>query len=103
MVANDIFVQSHMTTTTKVSMRSTPPDSRTTEHERLGTLLQIGEALSSTLNAKARFQEVLETLPRRHSVTRSLVVLMDEDGKQMHVEASNGLNRPQHHVHFTLG
>ena len=46
-----------------------------TEHERLGTLLQIGEALSSTLNAKAGIQEVLETLARRHAIARSLVVL----------------------------
>src|SRR3954470_10205373 len=104
MIANDIFVNSDiMTSTTKLPTRSTPPDARTTEHERLGTLLQIGEALSSTLNAKAGSQEVLETLARRHSVTRSLVVLMDEEGKQLHVEASNGLKRPAHHVHFTLG
>ncbi len=92
-----------MMTTAKVSARSTPPDSPTTEHERLGTLLQIGEALSSTLNAKAGIQEVLETLARRHAIARSLVVLMDEDGKQLHVEAAHGLNRPSHHIQYALG
>lgn len=45
MITNDIFVNPTMMTT-KVSTRSTPPDSPSTEHERLGTLLQIGEALS---------------------------------------------------------
>src|SRR3954453_12955140 len=104
MIPNDIFVNSAMmTSTTKIPARSTPPDTRTTEHERLGTLLQIGEALSSTLNAKAGSQEVLEILARRHSVIRSLVVLMDEDGKQLHVESAHGLNRPSHHIHYTLG
>ena len=104
MIANDIFVNSDMmTSTTKVSTRSTPPDSPSTEHERLATLLHIGEALSSTLNAKAGFQEVLEILGRRHAIARSLIVLMDEDGKQLHVEAAHGLNRPSHHIHYTLG
>src|SRR5689334_11685417 len=103
MFANDIFVNSDMTTTTKPSTRSTAPDSPTTEHERLATLLQIGEALSSTLNTKAGLQEVLETLARRHAVARSLIVLTDEDGRQLHVEAAHGLNRPSHHIHYTLG
>jgi Nif-specific regulatory protein len=102
MFANDIFVKSDMTTT-KPSTRSTAPDSPTTEHERLATLLQIGEALSSTLNVKAGLQEVLETLARRHAVARSLVVLTDEEGRQLHVEAAHGLNRPSHHIHYTLG
>ncbi len=92
-----------MMTTTKVSTRSTPPDSPSNEHERLGTLLQIGDALSSTLNAKTGIQEVLETLSRRHAVARSLVVLMDEEGKQLHVEAAHGLNRPSHHIQYALG
>ena len=78
-------------------------DSPSTEHERLGTLLQIGEALSSTLNAKAGIQEVLETLARRHAIARSLVVLMDEEGRQLHVEAAHGLNRPSHHIHYAAG
>ena len=89
--------------TTKLAVRSTPPDSPSNEHERLATLLQIGQALSSTLNAKAGIQEVLETLARRHAVARSLVVLTDEDGRQVHVEAAHGLNRPSHHIQYTLG
>src|SRR5580765_9120047 len=103
MIANDIFVKSDMMTSTptKISTRSTPPDSPTTEHERLATLLQIGEALSSTLNAKAGIQEVLETLARRHAIARSLVLLIDEDGRQLHVEAAHGLNRPSHQIQYT--
>jgi Nif-specific regulatory protein len=62
-----------------------------------------GEALPRTLNAKAGMQEVLETLGRRQAVSRSLVVLMDEEGGQLQVEAAHGLNRPSHHIHYTLG
>jgi Nif-specific regulatory protein len=88
--------------TTKLATRTTAPDSPSTEHERLATLLQIGEAFSSTLNAKAAIHEVLDTLARRHAVARSLVVLTDDDGRQMHVEAAHGLNRP-HHIQYTVG
>jgi len=77
-------------------------DTPSNEHERLATLLQISGALSSTLNAKAGIQEVLETLARRHSIAHSLVALVDEEGRQLHVEAAHGLSRP-HHIHYTLG
>jgi Nif-specific regulatory protein len=89
--------------TTKPAVRSaSTTDTPSNEHERLATLLQISGALSSTLNAKAGIQEVLETLARRHSIAHSLVVLADEDGRQLHVEAAHGLTRP-HHIHYTLG
>jgi Nif-specific regulatory protein len=89
--------------TTKPAVRSaSTTDTPSNEHERLATLLQISGALSSTLNAKAGIQEVLETLARRHSIAHSLVVLVDEDGRQLHVEAAHGLTRP-HHIHYTLG
>jgi Nif-specific regulatory protein len=91
-----------MTTKTS-SVRSIPSDSPSTEQERLATLLQITDALSSTLNTKSALQEVLETLARRHTITQSLIVRMDEDGRQLHVEAAHGLNRPSHHIHYTLG
>jgi Nif-specific regulatory protein len=91
-----------MTTKTS-SVRSLPSDSPSTEQERLATLLQITDALSSTLNTKSALQEVLETLARRHTITQSLIVRMDEDGRQLHVEAAHGLNRPSHHIHYTLG
>ncbi len=91
-----------MTTKTS-SARSIPSDSPSTEQERLATLLQITDALSSTLNTKSALQEVLETLARRHTITQSLIVRMDEDGRQLHVEAAHGLNRPSHHIHYTLG
>jgi hypothetical protein len=64
--------------TTKPAVRSaSTTDTPSNEHERLATLLQISGALSSTLNAKAGIQEVLETLARRHSIAHSLVVLVD--------------------------
>src|SRR5436190_24038868 len=89
--------------TTKTAVRPpTTTDTPSNEHERLATLLQISGALSSTLNAKAGIQEVLETLSRRHSIAQSLVVLTDEDNRQLHVEAAHGLSRPSHHIQYTL-
>ena len=89
--------------TTKTSVRSSSSDSPSTEQERLATLLQITDALSSTLNTRSALQEVLETLARRHTITQSLIVRLDEDGRQLHVEAAQGLSRPSHHIHYTLG
>jgi len=89
---------------TKTAARTvSTTDTPSNEHERLATLLQISSALSSTLNAKAGIQEVLETLARRHSTAQSVVVLLDEDGRQLHVEAAHGLSRPSHHIHYTVG
>ncbi|MDQ3348825.1 MAG: sigma 54-interacting transcriptional regulator [Acidobacteriota bacterium] len=89
--------------TTKPSARPASSDLPSTEQERLATLLQITDALSSTLNTKSGLQEVLETLARRHAIAQSLIVRIDEDGRQLHVEAAHGLNRPAHHIHYTLG
>src|SRR6266540_3477431 len=90
--------------TTKLAPRTiTTTDTPSNEHERLATLLQISGALSSTLNAKAGIQEVLETLARRHSIPHTLVVLADEEGRQLQVEAAHGLSRPSHHIHYALG
>jgi Nif-specific regulatory protein len=102
--AHDNFVQadSH-SMTTKIAARSTPTDSPSTEQERLATLLQITDALSSTLNTRSALQEVLETLARRHAIAQALIVRLDEEGRQLHVEAAHGLNRPSHHIHYTLG
>jgi Nif-specific regulatory protein len=89
--------------TTKIAARGTPTDSPSTEQERLATLLQITDALSSTLNTKSALHEVLETLARRHTIVHSLIVRLDEEGRQLHVEAAQGLTRPSHHIHYTLG
>ncbi len=89
--------------TGKAAARATPTDGPTTEQERLATLLQITDALSSTLNTRSALQVVLETLARRHSIAHSLVVRLDDDGRQLHVDAAYGLNRPAHHIHYTLG
>ncbi len=89
--------------TGRAAARATPADGPTTEQERLATLLQITDALSSTLNTRAALQVVLETLARRHAIPQSLVVRLEEDGRQLHVDAAYGLNRPAHHIHYTLG
>ncbi len=89
--------------TVRASARARPADGPTTEQERLATLLQITDALSSTLNTRAALQVVLETLARRHAIPQSLVVRLEEDGRQLHVDAAYGLNRPAHHIHYTLG
>src|SRR5205085_4711947 len=73
------------------------------ENQRLATLLQISQALSSTLTLKTALHDVLETLAREHSIERSLIALKADDGPQLHIEAAHGLSRPAHHVAYTIG
>jgi Nif-specific regulatory protein len=73
------------------------------ENQRLATLLQISQALSSTLNLKTTLNDVLDTLAREHAIERSLIALKGEDGPQLHLEAAHGLSRPGHHISYTVG
>ena len=58
----------------------------------LGTLLEIGSALSAALSARAAFQRVLEVLEKHHEVVRGTVTVLDRDSGEIRVEASVGLS-----------
>jgi hypothetical protein len=45
---------------------------------------------------------VLEIFSKHHGTVRSIVTLLHENG-ELHVEASDGLDRPAHTVRYRLG
>ena len=72
------------------------------EARRLSTLLEVSQALSGTLNLKSALHRVLEILAKHHGAVRGMVTLLREDG-ELHVEASDGLDRPAQNVQYRIG
>ena len=62
----------------------------TGEIRKLTSLLDISQALSSTLNLTASLPSVLEVLERHHSVVRASVSLLDDESKDLYVKAAAG-------------
>ncbi len=73
------------------------------EIQKLATLLHVSQALSGTLDLKAALHEVLTTLAREHQTERIIVVLLNKETQELHVEASEGTGRPHQHARHTLG
>jgi Nif-specific regulatory protein len=64
----------------------------TGEIRKLTSLLDISQALSSTLNLTASLPSVLEILERHHSVVRASVTLVDDESKDLYVKAAAGMD-----------
>jgi len=73
------------------------------EIRRLSSLLEVSQALSGTLNLKSALHRVLEILSAHHGAVRSMVVLLNEDDRELRVEAADGLDRPAAGVHYKVG
>ena len=73
------------------------------EVQKLATLQQISQSLSGTLKLNPALQDVLETLASQHSAIRGLVVMADEDGRDLRVEAAYGISRAAHHIRYARG
>ena len=89
-------------TTSRAAARATT-EAATREIRRLSTLLETSQSLTGTLDLKAGLHRVLEILARHHGAVRSSVVLLDEDTGKLHVEASDGLDRPGQRVSYEIG
>jgi Nif-specific regulatory protein len=74
-----------------------------TAGRHLGTLLEIGSALSAALSARAAFQRVLEVLEKHHDIMRGTVTVLDRDSGEIRVEASVGLGDAGRGAHYRLG
>src|SRR5258705_12205505 len=59
-----------------------------TEGRKLGTLMEVSEALTGTLNLQAGLYGVLEVLERRCGALRGSVTLLEEGGGVLGVEAA---------------
>ena len=83
--------------------RVSPEDGNVaSEARRLSTLLEVGQALSGTLNLKASLHRVLEILTHHHGAIRGIVSLLHGDG-DLRVEASDGLADAARPVRYQVG
>lgn len=62
------------------------------ELRKLASLLEIGQTLADTHKLKVALAEALETLGHHHGMVRSFVMLLEDDGDTLRIEASFGLN-----------
>jgi Nif-specific regulatory protein len=90
-----------MTTAALRAARTAEPAA--SEVRRLSTLLDTSQALSGTLDVKAALHRVLEVLGRHHGAVRSLVVLLNEETRDLQVEAADGLTKQGTKVRYQLG
>jgi Nif-specific regulatory protein len=73
------------------------------EIRKLTTLVEIGQALSGTLNFRTALSPVLEILERHHHVVRSAVTLVDADTRELVIEASTGLTAQGRRARYRVG
>src|SRR5215470_4448053 len=72
------------------------------EIRRLASLLDVSQALSGTLNLKSAMHNVLEILARHHGAVRGIITLLQEGG-ELRVEASDGLEKAGALVKYRVG
>jgi Nif-specific regulatory protein len=79
------------------------PHVHTSEARKLGTLVDVSQALAGHLNLQAGLSAVLLTLGRRCAAVRSAVALLDEQTGELQIRASIGLNHPGQSTRYRLG
>ncbi len=70
---------------------------------KLGTIMELGEALAGTLNLQAGLYSVLEVLGRRCGAVRGAVTLSDQSTGLLTVEAALGYPGQGERVRYRLG
>ena len=75
----------------------------TSEIRKLTSLLEISQALSSTLNFKAALHRVLEVLERHHNMVRGMITLLNEEDGEIYIEAANGISSDGARARYRLG
>ena len=91
-----------MTTALPLARAARPADA-TSEIRRLSTLLEASQSLSGTLDLKAALHRVLEVLGRHHGAVRSTVVLLNDETRDLQVEAADGLTKQGAKVRYEIG
>ncbi len=96
------LVQTGRTRYKRVAVRGAI-DGQSGEIQNLTTLLDVSQALSSTIDLKMALHRVLEKLERHHEVLRGAVTLLNEDSKDLQIEASIGVNTEGQRARYRLG
>jgi Nif-specific regulatory protein len=71
--------------------------------QHLTALLDISQALASTLDLRSALHRVLEKLERHHEVIRGAVTLLNEESKDLSIAASIGINTEGQRARYRLG
>jgi Nif-specific regulatory protein len=79
------------------------PHSETSEARKLGTLVDVSQALVGHVNLHAGLSGVLMILARRCGAVRGAVALLDERTGELQVRAGIGLSREGHVTSYRLG
>src|SRR5215210_8204204 len=74
-----------------------------TESRKLGTIMEVSQALTGTLNLQAGLYGVLEVLERRCGALRGSVTLLEEASGLLAVEAALGYPRNTGRVRYRVG
>ena len=80
-----------------------PVRTETSEARKLGTLVDVSQALAGSVNLHAGFSGVLGILARRCGAVRGAVALLDEMTKELHIRAGIGLSREGQSACYRLG
>jgi Nif-specific regulatory protein len=73
------------------------------EVRKLGTLMEVGQALAGTLNLQAGLYAVLEVLERRCGAVRGAITLLEEPSGMLAVEASFGYPTSAGRIRYRMG
>ena len=82
---------------------SGPARTETSEARKLGTLVDVSQALAGNLNLQAGLSGVLATLVRRCGAVRGSVALLDERTRELQIRAGIGLTREGSSTRYALG
>jgi Nif-specific regulatory protein len=86
-----------------VEAASRPLWTETSEARKLGTLVDVSQALAGSVNLHAGLSGVLVILARRCGVVRGAIALLDEHTKELQIRAGIGLSREGQATRYTLG
>ena len=80
-----------------------PVRTETSEARKLGTLVDVSQALAGSVNLHAGLSGVLGILARRCGAVRGAVAMLDEVTKELHIRAAIGLSREGQAACYRLG
>ncbi len=82
---------------------SHPVRVETSEARKLGTLVDVSQALAGYVNLQAGLSAVLVILARRCGAVRAAVALLDEHTRELQIRAGIGLSREGQTTRYRLG
>src|SRR5262245_29618388 len=76
---------------------------RTADPRQLATLLDANQTFTAAPNLRTALRRILELLERQHGMIRSSVTLLNQDTKELHLEAAYGLPVDAQRTRYRVG